>query len=71
MPVFTKEQISEISGQLDCGFRAFYHKETGALLFVHNADRYYDMDMTAWQEDLDILDENFLDFHAGGNFRVH
>lgn len=38
MPTFTKEQLKEISEQLDSGFRAFYHKQTGDLIFVPDTD---------------------------------
>ena len=62
MLTFTKEQIKEISEQLDCGFRAFYHKQTGDLIFVPDTNRHIDMDTNAWQDDLDKLDENFLDY---------
>lgn len=51
MLTFTKEQIKEIADQLDCGFRAFYHKENGELVFVPNMDKYYDIDKTAWKEE--------------------
>ena len=76
MLTFTKEQIKEISEQLDCGFRAFYHKQTGELIFVPDTNRHIDMDTDAWQDDLDKLDENFLDYHeiiamdASDSFRV-
>ncbi|WP_018615738.1 UPF0158 family protein [Segetibacter koreensis] len=76
MPTFTKEQIKEISEQLDCGFRAFYHKQTGELIFVPDTNRHIGMDTDAWQDELDKLDENFLDYHeidameASDSFRV-
>jgi Uncharacterised protein family (UPF0158) len=59
---FTKEQIKEIAGELDNGFRAFYHKQNGELIFVPNTEKHYDMDTEAWQEELDKLEENFLDY---------
>jgi hypothetical protein len=76
MLTFNKEQIKEISEQLDCGFRAFYHKQTGELIFVPDTMRHIGMDTDAWQDDLDKLDENFLDYHeinameASDSFRV-
>lgn len=76
MPTFTKEQIKEISEELDCGFRAFYHKQTGDLIFVPDTNRYSDMETVAWQDDLDKLDQNFLDYQeiyameAKDSFRV-
>ncbi len=62
MLTFTKEQIKEIADELDNGFRAFYHKQNGELIFVPNRERHYDMDTDAWQQELDKLDENFTDY---------
>ncbi len=62
MLTFTKEQIKEISDQLDSGFRAFYHKLTGEFIFVPDADKHFDMDTTAWQDELDKLDESFMEY---------
>lgn len=62
MQSFTTEKIRKISEQLDCGFRAFYHKQTGELIFVPDTNKYIDIDTDAWQDDLDKLDENFLDY---------
>jgi Uncharacterised protein family (UPF0158) len=62
MLTFTKEQIKEIADQLDCGFRAFYHKQNGELIFVPNTEKHYDMDTEAWQDELDKLEENFSDY---------
>lgn len=76
MPTFTKEQVKEISEQLDCGFRAFYHKQTGNLIFVPNTDEYFDIDTNAWQDDLDKLDKNLFAYQeieameASDSFRV-
>jgi Uncharacterised protein family (UPF0158) len=63
MLTFTKEQIKEIAEQLDCGFRAFYHKQTGELIFVPDTYKHIGMDIDAWQEDFDKLDENFIDYN--------
>jgi Uncharacterised protein family (UPF0158) len=62
MLTFTKEQINEIAEELDCGFRAFYHKENGELIFVPNTDKYPDMDTDAWDDEFNKLDENYLDY---------
>lgn len=76
MLTFTKEQIKEISEQLDCGFRAFYHKQTGDLIFVPNTDEHFDTDTNAWQDDLDKLDKNFFEYQeieameSSDSFRV-
>ncbi len=55
MPTFTTEQIKEIADQLDCGFKAYYHKKLGELVFVPDIDRYYDMDKSAWKEEFTKL----------------
>ena len=74
--LFSTEQIKEISEQLDCGFRAFYHKQTSELIFVPNTDKYFDMDTSAWQEELDKFDKNFCDYQeiygvkSGDSFKV-
>jgi hypothetical protein len=62
MPTFTKAQIKEIAEELENGFRAFYHKETNELLFVPDTMKYSGADLEEWTDDLDKLDENFLDY---------
>src|SRR3954449_4635145 len=62
MPTFTKQQIKEIAEQLELGFRTFYHKQTGELIFVPNELKLYDIDTSAWQDQLDKLDEHFMDY---------
>ncbi len=62
MVTFTKEQIKEISEQLDCGFRAFYHKLSGDLIFVPDTDKHIGMETDAWQDELDKLDKNFSEY---------
>jgi hypothetical protein len=76
MSTFTKEQIKEISDQLDFGSRAFYHKITRDLIFVPNTDKHFDMDTSAWQDELDKLDESFFEYReieameSNDSFRV-
>ena len=62
MPQFTKEQIKEISEQLDCGFKAFYHKITGDLVFIPDTDRYMSIDTTVWKEELNLLKKHYKDY---------
>jgi hypothetical protein len=75
MPVFTTKQIKEIAEQLDCGFRAFYHKNTGELIFVPNTDQ-HDMDTSAWNEELKTLETHFINYceidamESGDSFQV-
>lgn len=62
MLAFAKEQIKEISEQLNCGFRAFYHKLSGELIFVPDTEKHFDMETDAWQDELDKLNNNFLEY---------
>lgn len=71
MHTFSKEQIHEITEQLDIGFRAFYHKQTGDLIFVPNVNKHYDIDAAAWQEEFDKLEENFFDFVEIAAMKAH
>jgi hypothetical protein len=59
MVAITKEQIKEIAEQLECGFRVYFHKETGELLCIPDENQHMDMDY--WQEDIDKVEENFQD----------
>ena len=60
MITFTKEQIKEIAGELECGLRAFYHQTTGELMFVPDPNKFDDTE--AWEDDLQKLENNFLDY---------
>jgi Uncharacterised protein family (UPF0158) len=59
---FTQEQIKEIAEYLDTGFRAFYHKKTGELIFVPDMNKNIGMDEEAWEEELEKSEENFMDY---------
>jgi hypothetical protein len=48
MPKFGYNDIRAITQQLEMGFRCFYHRETGELLFFPDELRYPDIDMDAW-----------------------
>lgn len=58
----TKEQIKDLSEQLDLGFQAFFHKTSDELLFVPDPNRFIDMDMSSWEEELNKLEEDFMDY---------
>jgi len=60
MLTFSTDQIKEISEQLNCGFRAFYHKQSGKLIFVPATDGNFDMDTSAWEAELAELNKNFI-----------
>ena len=71
MKDLTKAQIKEIAEQLDLGFRAFYHKQTGELIFVPDFLQYPDMDSEVFDEDLEKLDNNFMDYHEFEAMQSH
>ncbi len=52
---FTNEQIVEISQQLECWFRSFYHKLKGTLIFVPDTSKFFDMETDAWEAELKEL----------------
>ena len=76
MTSFTKDQIREITDQLDTGFRAFYHKTSGELIFVPDTSRHYDIEINPWQADFDKLKKNSSEYQeidameARDSFRV-
>lgn len=59
----TTKNAKEIAEQLDCGMRAYCHKKTGELVFVPNETELYGIDLEAWDEDLELLDNNYTDYH--------
>jgi hypothetical protein len=62
MPTLTAQQIKEIAEQLDCGFRSFWQKTTGELLFVPDLNNNPYADAEFYGEDLEKLDNNFGDY---------
>jgi uncharacterized protein YdcH (DUF465 family) len=62
MPTFTKEHIKEIAEQIDCGFRAFYHLQTGDLLFIPDTLKYPEIETKAWREEIKELKKNSNDY---------
>ena len=62
MRSFTKQEIKEIAQQLEGGFRCFYHRGTGALLFVPDELKHYGMDLEAWDDEMEKLEEDFTSY---------
>lgn len=58
----TEEQVKEIAGQLDCGFRCFIHRQTGELITLPDTLRYPEMETEAWQDEQEKLDNNFDEY---------
>ena len=73
---FTDKDINEIAQQLDCGFRCFYHRETSELLFIPDELKNVGMDMEAWSEEQQKLDNDFGSYkeieqlHSSDSFRI-
>ena len=55
--------LKEISEQLDCGFRAFIHKTSMELIFIPDTNDLPDIDMDEWEEETELLDNNFTKYH--------
>ncbi len=58
----TEDQIKEIAELIDCGYRCFIHKQTGELISVPDLFKYPEMDMEAWSEENEKLENDFLDY---------
>jgi len=52
------EILNEITDSLEAGFKCYIHKETHEIVMFPDEDRFYDMDMEAWQEDIDKVFNN-------------
>lgn len=63
MNSLTPDTIKEIAEQLDCGFRAYMHMSTGQLLFVPDEDSLPDIELDSWEEELELLENNFEDYY--------
>ncbi|WP_298144412.1 UPF0158 family protein [Flavobacterium sp.] len=59
----TADNIKEIAENLDCGLRAFIHKTSGQLLFVPDEDSFGDIDVDAWGDENEELENNPEDYH--------
>jgi hypothetical protein len=59
---FTKHQIKEIAEQFQCGFRAFYHKNSGELVFVPDTSSFYDIEINAWQDAFEKIEKNSSEY---------
>ena len=62
MKTLTKKQINEIAEMLDCGFRCFYNKQNGELIFIPDTSKHFDMDTEAWADEMGKLDNNYHDY---------
>ncbi len=58
----TEQQINEIASELEAGMRCFYNKQTGEIKTIPNFDNWLDADKEPWEEDINELDENRIDY---------
>ena len=76
MTTLSKENIKEIAEQMDMGFNAFIHKETGELIFVPDIEQLYGTNLEGWEEEFDKLKKNRKKFveiekmQSNDSFRV-
>jgi hypothetical protein len=58
------DQIREIAGNMDVGMRSFYHLKTGEIEAIPDFEQLgaFEGDKELWQELLDKLDENSMDY---------
>lgn len=62
MTTLTNELTKEIAEQLDCGFRCYLHKHSGELITIPDENRHSDMEIDAWEEDMEKIEEHFTDY---------
>ncbi|MFZ4797937.1 MAG: UPF0158 family protein [Bacteroidia bacterium] len=62
MITITSEQVTEIVDQHQVGFLCYLHKVTGELLSVPDMDKFFGMDTEAFDEDLEKLENNIIDY---------
>ncbi len=59
---FTKSKIEEIAADLDMGLSVYYHIKTGEILVVPDMIQLEEMESEGWEESLDKLEENQMDY---------
>ena len=58
----TSEHIKEIAEELDCGFQAFIHRQTGEIIFVPDSNFQQQLDLDSWDEDFKKLKQHKAQF---------
>lgn len=62
MRQITNNQIKEIASQLDCGFRCFLERTTGELVFIPDTDKYPDLEVETWSNEIEKIESDNNDF---------
>jgi hypothetical protein len=58
----TDEELKEIAGQLDCGNRCYYNRQTKKFLFTPDFENNFDADEELFEEELEELETNFDEY---------
>jgi hypothetical protein len=76
MPTLTEEQINEIADQLDCGFRSFWHRHTGKLIYLPDFENNPYAESEFYKKDLEELasnNSNYIEIEkpqSGDSFKI-
>lgn len=62
MKTLTQEQIKAIAEQIDSGFRIYWNKNDGELLYIPDPDEQPEYDMDDWSDDVEKLAANETDY---------
>jgi hypothetical protein len=57
-----KKAIKDIVGDLDCGMKCFIHSVTKEIKVIPDTDKYLDIDLEAWSDTIEEIDNNFGDY---------
>jgi hypothetical protein len=55
--LMTKEQIKEIAGNLEMGFRCLIHKESLKMTFIPDEDKHLDIEIESWKKELKAINK--------------
>ena len=62
MSTLTQEQIKEIAEQLNLGFKCYWNINNGELLFIPDELKYPDIEIEAWSDQIEKLNNNFNEY---------
>lgn len=71
MRPLTQEQIIEIADELEFSFRAFVHKTTEELLIVPDECALYNIDLDAWDQQLERIENHISDYYEIEKWTSH
>jgi len=59
MKTLSEEQIKEIAEQIDFGYKCFWNRQEGELIFIPDELRHIGIDMDAWEDEVKKVEENW------------